>query len=139
MLTLNEATVLGRLGRDPELRYTKEGTAIANLSIATEEGYKDKSGEWVGRTEWHRAVIFGRMAERTAEKCRKGDVILVKGVLETTQWVSKKSGEKHYQTQIKAFKVIHLDCTGDIDPEAARQCAPDPAADCSGNPDDVPF
>lgn len=98
--TINKAIILGRLGVDPELRYTPSGTAVANLSIATNEGYKDRqTGQFVDSTQWHRVVAFSKAAETLGEYGRKGALIYVEGRLRTNKWQDKQ-GNDRYTTEI---------------------------------------
>lgn len=97
---VNKAIILGRLGQDPEVRHTKSGDAIANLSIATSESWKDKqSGEVKEQTEWHRVVLFGRLAEVAGEYLRKGSQVYIEGQLRTRKW-QDNSGVERYSTEI---------------------------------------
>ena len=110
-LIASPATILGNLGADPETRYTQSGDAVTNLRIATSERWKDKqTGEQREKTEWHRVVFFGRIAEVCAEYLRTGSKVYVEGSLETQQW--EKDGEKRYTTQIKGREMQMLDSRG---------------------------
>ena len=84
--SLNKVILIGNLGQDPEARFTPQGTAVTNLSIATNESWKDQSGETQDRTEWHRVVMYGRMAETAAEYMKKGQMVYVEGRLATNEW-----------------------------------------------------
>ena len=98
---LNKAMLIGRLGRDPEVRYTPDGLAVANFSIATSEEWKDKStGEKKERTEWHRIVAFGKLGEICGEYLSKGKQVYIEGRLQTRSW--EKDGVKRYTTEIVA-------------------------------------
>ena len=107
-MSLNRATILGNLGKDPEVRYTPEGTAIANVSVATTEKWKDKSGEQKEKTEWHRVSFFGKTAEAVGEYLKKGSRVYVEGKLSTRKWTDK-AGVDHYTTEINATKMEMLD------------------------------
>lgn len=98
MKGVNRVTIIGRLGADPEMRYTQSGTAIANVSIATSESWKDKSGQQQVRTEWHRVVFFGKLAEIAGQYLRKGSKVYIEGRLQTREW--EKDGIKRYTTEI---------------------------------------
>ena len=99
---VNKAILVGHLGRDPEIRYSANGAAIANVSIATSESWKDKqSGETQERTEWHRVVFFGRLAEIVGEYLKKGSQVYVEGRLQTRKW-QDQSGNDRYTTEIVA-------------------------------------
>ena len=84
--SLNKVILIGNLGQDPESRFTPQGTAVANLSIATNEAWKDQNGELQERTEWHRVVMYGRMAETANEFMKKGQMVYVEGRLHTREW-----------------------------------------------------
>ena len=101
MASVNKVILLGNLGRDPETRYTTGGDAVTNLSIATSEQWKDKSGEKQERTEWHRVVLFGRQAEIAGEYLKKGRSVYVEGRLKTRKWQDKDGAEK-YTTEVIA-------------------------------------
>jgi len=101
MSTLNKAQLIGNLGRDPEVRYTPNGTAVCNLSIATTNAWKDKAGERVEETEWHRVVFYDRLAEVVGEYLKKGRSIYIEGRLRTRKW-EDKDGVGHYATEIVA-------------------------------------
>ncbi|WPL17509.1 Helix-destabilizing protein [Thiorhodovibrio winogradskyi] len=105
---LNKAQLIGHLGRDPEVRQTKNGQgAVANLTLATSERWKDKTGEAQERTEWHRVVLFGRTADVAGEYLNKGALVYVEGRLQTRQW-QDDSGQDRYTTEIIADKIKML-------------------------------
>ena len=99
MASVNKVILLGNLGRDPETRYTAGGDAVTNLSIATSEQWKDKSGEKQERTEWHRVVLFGRQAEIAGEYLKKGRSVYIEGRLQTRKYTDKDGVEK-YSTEV---------------------------------------
>ena len=99
-MSVNKVILVGRLGRDPETRYTSSGQAVANFSVATDETYKDRAGERQKRTEWHKIVVWGKQAEIAQQYLRKGKLIFVEGRIQTRQW--EKDGQKHYSTEIVA-------------------------------------
>ena len=96
--SLNKVLLIGHLGADPEVRYSASGAAITNVRLATSESYKDKSGEKVEKTEWHRVVFFGKMAEIAGQYLVKGSHVYVEGRIQTRVW--DKDGEKRYSTEI---------------------------------------
>ena len=109
---VNKVILIGNLGNDPEVRYTPNGTAIANISIATSESWRDKqSGEMQERTEWHRVVFFGKLAEIVGEYLKKGAKVFVEGALRTRKWQDKNSVER-YTTEIVASEMNMLDSRG---------------------------
>ena len=107
MSSLNKAMIIGRLGRDPEVRYTQSNTAVATLSIATSERYKDKQGELQENTEWHRVVAWDRLAEICQQYLSKGDQVYIEGPIQTRQW-EDKDGQTRYTTEIKAREMTML-------------------------------
>ena len=140
---VNKVILVGNLGQDPELRYTGSGTAVCNLRIATNESYKDASGEWVERTEWHSVVAWSRLAEICNEYLKKGSQAYFEGSLQTRQW-EDKDGNTRYTTEIKAREMMILsgrgDDTGSFSPSPARSSsAPARAAADSGSRDDYTF
>jgi len=96
--TLNKVFLLGRMGKDPEIRYTNSGTAICNFSIATSRSYK-KDNETKEETQWHRVVIWGKMGEIVGQRCHKGSQIHIEGRMETRDWEDKE-GVKRYVTEV---------------------------------------
>ncbi|MCK9240662.1 single-stranded DNA-binding protein [Desulfocurvus sp.] len=111
MASLNKVMIIGRLGRDPELRYSQSGAAICNLNVATDESYTDKQGQRVEQTEWHRVAVFSRQAELCANYLRKGSQVYVEGSLQTRKWQAQ-DGTDRYTTEIKALRVQFLDPKG---------------------------
>lgn len=111
MSSLNKAMIIGRLGQDPEVRYTQSNTAVATLNIATSERYKDGNGEYQERTEWHRVVAWGRLAEICQQYLHKGSQVYIEGPIQTRQWEDKE-GQKRYTTEIKALQMTMLDSKG---------------------------
>jgi single-strand DNA-binding protein len=106
---INKVLLIGNLGTDPEVRYTPNGSAVANVTLATSETWRDKqSGELQDRTEWHRVVFFGRLAEIVGEYLRKGSKIYVEGSLRTRKW-QDKAGTDRYTTEIIANEMHMLD------------------------------
>ncbi|MCB0280425.1 MAG: single-stranded DNA-binding protein [Calditrichaeota bacterium] len=109
--SLNKVMIIGRLGQDPELKYTPQGSAVCTVSIATDEGYKDQSGNMVERTEWHRVVMWRKLAEIAGQYLRKGSLVYVEGKLSTRSY--DKEGQKHYSTEIVADQMTMLGGKGD--------------------------
>ena len=114
---LNKVMIIGRLGRDPELRYTQSGSPVATLNVATDESYTDRDGNKVDRTEWHRVSVFQRQAENCANFLAKGSLIYVEGSLQTRKWQDQQ-GQDRYTTEIKAQRVQFLDRKGDAPRDA---------------------
>ena len=109
---LNKCMIIGHLGRDVELRYSQNGSAVASLNIATDEPYTDRDGNKVDRTEWHRVSVYGKSAENCANYLRKGSLVYVEGSLQTRKW-QDQNGQDRYTTEIKAQRVQFLDRRGD--------------------------
>jgi len=101
MASVNKVILIGNLGRDPETRYMPEGGAITNISIATTEKWKDKTGDMQEKTEWHRVAFFGKLAEIAGEYLKKGSQVYVEGRLQTRKW-QDKDGQDKYTTEIVA-------------------------------------
>jgi len=97
---VNKVILLGNLGKDPEVKYTQSGMAIARFSLATTERAKDKDGNWQDKTEWHNLVAFGRTAEVAGEYLKKGRTVYIEGALRTSSWDDKESGQKKYKTEV---------------------------------------
>ncbi|MFO8024782.1 single-stranded DNA-binding protein [Thiohalophilus sp.] len=109
---INKVILVGNLGRDPEVRYSANGAAIANVSIATSESWKDKNtGEQVEKTEWHRVVMFRRLAEIAGEYLKKGSKVYIEGKLQTRKWQGQ-DGQDRYTTEIVANEMQMLDSRG---------------------------
>lgn len=108
---LNKVMIIGRLGRDPGLRYTQAGSAVCSLNIATDESYQDRDGNKVERTEWHRVSVFQRAAENCSNFLSKGSLVFVEGSLTTRKWQDQQ-GQDRYTTEIQASRVQFLDRKG---------------------------
>jgi single-strand DNA-binding protein len=109
---VNKVILIGNLGRDPEVRYSPSGSAVANITLATSESWKDKnSGEKQEKTEWHRVVFFGRLAEIAGEYLKKGSQVYVEGRLQTRKWQDKE-GHDRYTTEIVANEMQMLGSRG---------------------------
>ena len=144
MAGMNKAILIGNLGKDPEIRYTPSGLAVANFNIATSESWKDNEGERQTRTEWHRIVVFGKLAEICGEYLQKGKQVYIEGRIQTRSW-EDNDGVKRYTTEIVGNQMLMLGTRGDSDPDRPRTR---PASDKSNHPgpshqrpydDDIPF
>jgi single-strand DNA-binding protein len=139
MAGINKVILVGRLGRDPEVRYTPSGVAVANFSMATSEEWKDRdSGEKKERTEWHRIVAWRRLGEICGEYLRKGSQIYIEGKLQTRDW-EDRDGNKRYTTEIVAQNMQMLDSPareGRAQSEEERYPVEEPI---SIPDDDIPF
>lgn len=109
---LNKATLIGNLGADPEIRYTQEGTPVATFNIATSETWKDKSGQKQESTEWHRVVVWRRLAEICGEYLHKGSKVYIEGKIQTRKW-QDQNGNDRYTTEIVAREMKMLDSRGE--------------------------
>jgi len=141
-MNLNKAMIIGRLGRDPEIRYTAGGSAVANFSIATTDNWKDKSGQKQERTEWSNIVAWGRLADFAQNHLKKGKLIYVEGRLQTRDWTDNQN-VKHYRTEVVAntinFMEKLIDGEGYNPPGQPQQ---EPAPDDRGptyDDSDIPF
>jgi len=136
---VNKALLIGRLGADPEVRYTPDGTMVTNFRLATDLQWKDKNGEKLQKTEWHRIVAFGKLAEICSNYLSKGKLIFIEGRIQTRSW-EDKDGVKRSTTEIIAANMQMLDSKGQTRSQDAA--VDDQAAVYSGldqNPEDVPF
>lgn len=106
-MSVNKVILLGRLGQNPEVRYTPSGAAVANFSVATNESWTDKSGQKQERTEWHRVVVWGKLAELCNQYLSKGRQAYIEGRLQTRQW-QDKDGQTRYTTEVQAQTVQFL-------------------------------
>jgi single-strand DNA-binding protein len=120
--SINHVTLLGNIGKDPELKYTPQGTPVARISLATNERFK-KGDEWQERTEWHNVILWARLAEIAKEYLHKGSKIAIEGSLRTRSWDS--DGKKHYMTEIIVSDLVMLDArkTPDTSQEEAKAAA----------------
>lgn len=113
---LNRATILGRLGQDVTLKYTPTGTPVARFSVATSKTFKDANGNPVEKTDWHRVVVFQRMAENCANYLGKGSMVYVEGSMSTRKWQDQQ-GQDRYTTEITARRVQFLDRKPEAQPQ----------------------
>jgi single-strand DNA-binding protein len=147
---LNKVLLMGHLGRDPEVRFTQGGAAVANFSIATNESWKDKNGQQQEKTEWHRIVVWGKLAELCGEYLKKGRQAFIEGRLQTREWTDKE-GKKNYSTEIVANNVQFIGgrpegaaANGGSAGSPRESFGPPPPQDDQppppgGGPDDIPF
>ena len=110
---INKVILVGRLGKDPEIRATPQGTSVAKFTVATDERFTDKSGEKQERTEWHNIVAWGKLAEICGQYLKKGKLVYIEGSIRTDSWDDKESGQKKYRTEIVANTMKMLDRKGD--------------------------
>ena len=135
--SLNKVILIGNLGQDPEARFTPQGTAVTNLSVATNEAWKDQGGELQERTEWHKIVLYGRMAETASEYMKKGQMVYVEGRLHTREWEDQNQ-VKRRTTEIRCDNFTMLgkrsDSSGSSQEKSTETQKPDTSED-----DDLPF
>ncbi len=165
MASVNKVILIGNLGKDPEVRYMPSGDAITTISIATTETFKDRDGAKQERTEWHRVIFFGKLAEIAGQYLKKGRSVYVEGRIRTNKWQDKATGQDRYTTEIVANDMRMLGSRGEAGgsapfpgeepemdsapttrppqgPAPARSPAaapPQPGPDNSGFDDDIPF
>ena len=150
---VNKVIIIGNIGQDPEVRYTPGGNAVANLTIATSESWKNQQGQSQERTEWHRCVLYRRLAEIAGEYLKKGAKVYIEGRLQTREWQDQQ-GQKRYTTEIVVNEMQMLDSRGNTGtgtgsgnashqgsqassaPPASRTTTQDPPMDFD---DDIPF
>ena len=145
---VNRVFLVGRLGRDPEQRFTSSGTPVTNFSLATDERWKDQSGERQTRTEWHQIVVWGRLAEICSQYLNKGKLVFIEGRLQTREW-DDRDGNKRRTTEIVASDMQMLGSRSEE--QGMRESAPAPEAggeaqgsgsqggDVEISDDDIPF
>ncbi len=143
MSGVNKVILVGHLGNDPEIRYTQGGTPVGNFRLATTERWVNKSGERAERTEWHRIVVWGKLAEICAEYLQKGKQVYIEGRLQTRQW-QDRDGNNRYTTEVTANNMVMLGKAGDrVEVGSPPDYSDTPPEDTSGGgeqgDDTVPF
>ena len=141
--SVNKVILVGYVGQDPEQRFTQSGTAITNLSIATNESWKNQNGEYQDRTEWHRIVIYGKMAETASQYLKRGQQVYVEGRLATNEWVDKNE-IKRKTTEVRCDVFTMLGKKGESSAQFSQnQESSNPQntndSDDSDDDDDLPF
>jgi single-strand DNA-binding protein len=116
---VNKVILVGNLGKDPEMKYTPQGTAVAKFSVATGDRYKDKDGNWQDRTEWHNVTAWGRTAEIATEYLKKGRQVYIEGSLRTHSWDDKQTGQKKYMTEVVVNELVLLGGRGESGGDSA--------------------
>jgi single-strand DNA-binding protein len=152
MKSVNKVILVGNLGKDPEVKYTPSGSAVAKFSIATSYRYKDKNEQWQEQTEWHNVVAWARLAEIAGEYLKKGSKVYVEGRLQTRSWDDKNTNQKKYMTEVVVNDLVLLGGRGEgagggDDSARARaasahdfdQRAPEPAGATPITDEDIPF
>ena len=135
-MSVNKAILVGRLGRDPETRYTSGGQAVCNFTMATDESFRDRAGERQKRTEWHRIVLWGKLAEIAQQYLKKGMLVYVEGRIQTRQW-DDREGNKRTSTEIVGNVMRMLTPRGEVPPEVEAP-APAPASAAADTSADAP-
>ena len=130
--SVNKVILVGNLGQDPEGRFTPQGTAVTNLSVATNESWKNPNGELQDRTEWHRVVMYGKMAETANEYMHKGQMVYIEGRLQTNEWEDQNQN-KRKTTEIKCDNFTMLGRRGDTSTQTKNQ------TEETDQDDDLPF
>jgi single-strand DNA-binding protein len=110
---INKVILVGRLGKDPEIRSTPNGTSVAKFTVATDEKFTDRAGEKQERTEWHNIVAWGKLGEICGQYLRKGKLVYIEGSIRSDSWDDKETGQKKYRTEIVANTMKMLDRRGD--------------------------
>lgn len=138
--SVNKVILVGRLGRDPEVRALPSGTTVTEFSIATDERYTDRSGQRQEHTEWHNIQAWGKLGEICGQYLRKGGLVYIEGSLRTDSWDDKESGKKMYKTRIRADQMQMLDSKGSSGDDRSYSSSPamSSVADAPED-DDVPF
>ena len=113
MKSVNKVILIGNLGKDPEVKYTPQGTPVAKITLATNERFKGKDGQWQDRTEWHNVVLWQRLAEIAGEYLKKGGKVYIEGRLQTRSWDDKQTGQKKYMTEVVANDLVLLGGRGE--------------------------
>ena len=156
MKSVNKVILIGNLGKDPEVKYTQGGMPVAKFTLATNDRFKDKEGQWQDRTEWHNITAFQRLAEIVGEYLKKGGKCYIEGSLRTSSWDDKETGQKKYKTEIIANDLVLLSGRGEGagDDSGGRsrsasaagnnfdQSAPEPQHAAASTPisdEDIPF
>jgi len=140
--SLNKVMLIGNLGRDPEVRYTPSGVAVATFTIATNESWRDQDGNTQERTEWHNIVAWRKLAEICGEWLKKGKKVYIEGRLQTRSYDDKNTGTKRYMTEIVADNMIMLDSrgsAGESTQQAPAQSSEEPSLPGGSKDDDLPF
>ncbi|MDD2851631.1 MAG: single-stranded DNA-binding protein [Desulfuromonadaceae bacterium] len=141
MASLNKVMLIGNLGKDPEVRFTSSGQAVASFSLATSEKFKGKNGEWEERTEWHNITLWGKLAEIAGEYLTKGKTIFLEGRLQTRKW-QDKSGNDRYTTDVVGDKMQMLSPKGErsgSDASASSRSSSPHIEEPPFQDDDIPF
>lgn len=138
MASVNKAIIVGRLGQDPEIRSTQNGSNVANLSVATSERYRDKSGQTQEQTEWHRITLWGKLADVASNYLRKGSQVYIEGKIQTRKWTDK-DGVDRYTTEINGFSLQMLDSKNQTSTQEHKSQGSAQISSLSDSDSDLPF
>lgn len=139
---INKVILVGRLGKDPEIKSTPNGTTVTKFSLATDEKFTDRNGEKQERTEWHNVVVWGKLAEICGQYLKKGKLVFIEGAIRTDSWDDKETGQKKYRTEIIAREMKMLDRKGDDEGSyggGSRRPVAVGASSDGAEDEDVPF
>ena len=143
MASVNKVILVGRLGKDPEIRSTPSGTTLAKFTMATDDRFTDRNGEKQERTEWHNITAWGKLGEICGQYLKKGKLVYIEGSLRTDSWDDKETGQKKYRTEIVANQMQMLDRRGDEGGSSGGgyldKAKAAPAAESREDEEDVPF
>ena len=144
--SINKVILVGYLGQSPDARFTPQGTAVTNISVATKESWKNQNGELQERTEWHRIDIYGKMAETAAQYLTKGQLVYVEGRLKTDEWDDKETGAKRRATKVQCDSFTMLGRKGESNNQNYTPATTPPSTPATPSPvdssmddDDLPF
>ena len=138
MSSVNKVILVGRLGKDPEVRYTQVGKAVASFSVATDESYKDRSGQRQKKTEWHNIVVWGPAVENFVQKyLHKGDLVYIEGKNQTRSWEDKKNGGTRYTTEVVVSDIKSLEARPSQTQAGRPAAAPAGSEGRTGFPQDI--
>lgn len=137
---VNKVTLIGRLGKDPEVRTLDSGTNIAKFPLATDESYKDKNGEWQTITEWHNIIMWRDAAERAEKQLKKGFLVYIDGKLTNRSW-QDENGNTRYITEVRAntFRLLRSEFTGERTNNVSQQASVTSTTAAADTSDDLPF
>ena len=138
MASLNRAMLIGNMGDDPDMRYTAAGSAVCNFTLATNESWKDKDGNKQQKSEWHRVVMFGKLAEIAGQYLKKGSAVYIEGKLQTRKW-QDKDGKDRYTTEIIADEMKMLGGGGEKPQEKTEKTGRQQHYEKADFDDDLPF
>ena len=142
--SVNKVILVGNVGKDPEVKYSPSGIPVANFSLATNERFKDRSGEWQERVEWHSIVAWQRLAEIVGEFVTTGSKVYIEGKVQTSSWEDRQSGQTRYRTEIVAHDLVLLGSRASRTTDS-QQSSPSPAAhpeattENAEDREDIPF